>query len=202
MSPKPQVRPGSTRRLTKNSPPPRIGVGQKSSAVELTGSPRFCGAPQGASLDSRRATQMSMSVLRSPSERGRVEAMYRLRPSGDWIGQPSCTAVFSSLLVPNTLSALTAGAQGENSVACAAGANTANSASAASTRWAAAAPLRVIAGPFRSPDRGRDPLSERPLVLQTRGSILQQSSKSGGSTVAWPRADDDDRLPHTGPARG
>jgi hypothetical protein len=52
---------------------------------------------------------MSMSVLGSPGNRGRVEAMYRLSPSGDWIGHPSwCRGVFSSLLVPGTLSAFTA----------------------------------------------------------------------------------------------
>src|SRR5829696_9678963 len=136
MSPMPQVTPGSTRRLTKNSPSPRIGVGQKSSAVELTGAPRFCGAPQGASVDSRSATQMSMSVRVSPSKRGRVDAMNRLRPSGAWIGQPSWNAVFNSPLVPGTSSALTAGAQGENSIACAAGANAARSASTARTRIA------------------------------------------------------------------
>src|SRR5215216_2088981 len=134
--PIPHVTPGSTRLLTKNSPPPRIGVGQKSSAVELTGAPRFCGAPQGASFDSRSATQMSMSVLVSPSKRGRVDAMKRLSPSGAWIGQPSWNAVFNSPLVPGTSSALTAGAQGENSIACAAGANAASSASAARTRIA------------------------------------------------------------------
>src|SRR5215210_5109672 len=122
MSPIPQVTPGVTRRLTKNSPPPRIGVGQKSSDVELTGSGRFSGAPQGPSLDSLCATQRSMSVLRSPAKRGRVEAMYRLSPSGDCIGQPSCTAVFNSADVPSTLSALTAVAHGENSSACADGA--------------------------------------------------------------------------------
>jgi hypothetical protein len=71
----PHVTPGVTRRLTKNRPPPRIGVGQKSSAVELTGEGRFTGAPQGASLDSRSATQMSMSVRVSPSNLGLVDAM-------------------------------------------------------------------------------------------------------------------------------
>ena len=132
----PQVTPGTTRRLTKKSPSPRIGVGQKSSEVELTGAPRFCGAPHGASFDSRSATQMSMSVRVSPSKRGRVEAMNRLNPSGAWIGHPSWNAVFNSLLVPGRPSALTAGAQGENSIACAAGANAASRASAANTRIA------------------------------------------------------------------
>jgi hypothetical protein len=105
----PQVTPGVTLRLTKNRRFPRTGVGQKSSAAELTGSGRFTGAPQGALSDARCATQMSMSVLGSPGNRGRVEAMYRLSPSGDWIGHPSwCRGVFSSLLVPGTLSAFTA----------------------------------------------------------------------------------------------
>src|SRR5215212_7389309 len=137
MSPMPHVTPGSTRRLTKNSPSPRIGVGQKSSAVELTGAPRFCGAPQGESFDSLSATQMSISVRVSPSKRGLVDAMNRFNPSGAWIGQPSWNAVFNSPLVPGTSSALTAGAQGENSIACAAaGTNTASSASATKTRIA------------------------------------------------------------------
>ena len=74
MSPIPHVTPGFTRRLTKKRRPPRVGVGQKSSNVEFTGSPRFSGAPQGASFESRWATQMSMSVRRSPRKRGRVDA--------------------------------------------------------------------------------------------------------------------------------
>ena len=83
-------------RLTKNRPLPRTGVGQKSSAGELTGSPRFCGAPQGASVLGRRATQMSSP----PTPPGRLEAMYSLRSSGDWMGQPSSDGVFSSALFP------------------------------------------------------------------------------------------------------
>ena len=47
MSPCPQA-PGSASRLTKNRPPLPTGVGQKSSAAELTGSPRFSGAPHDA----------------------------------------------------------------------------------------------------------------------------------------------------------
>src|SRR5215207_865000 len=167
MSPMPQVTPGSTRRLTKNSPSPRIGVGQKSSAVELTGAPRFCGAPQGASVDSRSATQMSMSVRVSPSKRGRVDAMNRLRPSGAWIGQPSWNAVFNSPLVPGKSSALTAGVQGENSIAFTDGANTASSASAAKTRTAAGIvdlPLIRMGGARTSADRLRVGAGARPVA--------------------------------------
>src|SRR5918995_7311633 len=99
MSPKPQL-PGRASRLTKNRPFPRTGVGQKSSAVELTGSPRFTGAPNGESVLARCATQMSRSVRVSPGKRGRFDAMYRSRPSGDWIGQPSTKGVFTSELLP------------------------------------------------------------------------------------------------------
>jgi hypothetical protein len=74
MSPRPQLS-AVARRLTKKRPFPRIGVGQKSSAVELTGSPGLTGAPHGAFLLGRWATQMSRSVLVSPSKRGRFEAM-------------------------------------------------------------------------------------------------------------------------------
>jgi hypothetical protein len=63
------------RLLTKKSPPPRTGVGQKSLAVELIGVPTFSGAPQGALRLSRCATQISRSVLVSPAKRGRLEAM-------------------------------------------------------------------------------------------------------------------------------
>ena len=54
---------GSRRRARRA----RIGVGQKSSAVELTGEATFCGAPKGACLFLRCATQMSRSVLVSPT---------------------------------------------------------------------------------------------------------------------------------------
>src|SRR5215211_1728771 len=95
--------------LTKKSPPPWIGVGQKSLAAEFTGAPRFTGAPQGAALLARRATQMSMP----PSPPGRFEAMYRLSPSGDSIGQPSSATVLSSALLPATSSIFCAGAHAE-----------------------------------------------------------------------------------------
>src|SRR6266542_3774277 len=107
LSPMPQL-PGSSL-LTKKRPFPRTGVGQKSSAVELTGSPRFCGAPQGALVPDRRATQMSSP----PTPSGRFEAMYRLRPSGDWIGQPSIHSVFSSSLLPSISSIFCAGLHSE-----------------------------------------------------------------------------------------
>src|SRR5215218_1211595 len=95
--------------LTKKSPPPAIGVGQKSLAAEFTGAPTFTGAPHGAALLARRATQMSMP----PSPPGRFEAMYRLSPSGDSIGQPSSATVLSSALLPATSSIFCAGPQAE-----------------------------------------------------------------------------------------
>src|SRR4051812_39378820 len=112
MSPIPQA-PGSASRLTKNRSPPRIGVGQKSSADELTGSPRFCGAPQGEAVVARWATQMSRSDLGSPTKRGRFDAMYRLRPSGDWWGHPSSDGVLTSELLPAISSTFWAVAQSE-----------------------------------------------------------------------------------------
>jgi hypothetical protein len=87
---------------------------------------------------------MSMSVLGSPGKRGRVDAMYRLSPSGDWIGHPSWDrGVFSSLLVPGTLSAFTAGAHGDGvGLACAAVAVAAKSARAAVTARAGETTMR------------------------------------------------------------
>jgi hypothetical protein len=64
---------------------------------------------------SRRATQMS----RSPCPPGRVEAMYTLSPSGDWIGQPSMNRVFSSELLPAISSSFWACPHGEKSIASA-----------------------------------------------------------------------------------
>src|SRR5215204_7490403 len=95
--------------LTKKRPPPLIGVGQKSLAAEFTGAPTFTGAPHGAALFARRATQMSIP----PSPPGRFEAMYRLSPSGDSIGQPSSAAVLSSTLLPAISSIFCAGAHTE-----------------------------------------------------------------------------------------
>ena len=45
--------------------------------------------------------------------------MYRLRPSGDWIGQPSTNGVFSSELFPAISSAFWASAQAESCLSCA-----------------------------------------------------------------------------------
>src|SRR5512145_1819718 len=109
MSPCPQA-PGSASLLTKNRPPLPTGVGQKSSAAELTGSPRFCMAPQGELVLARVAVQMSSP----PLPPGRFEAMYRLRPSGDWIGQPSSDGVLSSELLPPTSSIFCAVVQSAN----------------------------------------------------------------------------------------
>src|ERR671933_747365 len=114
MSPSPQL-PGSASLLTKNRPPPRIGVGQKSSEAELTGSPRFSGGPHGACRFGRWETQMSSP----PCPPDRLEARYRLRPSGDWIGHPSSAAVLSSELLPLISSIFAAGAQAPGTAAVA-----------------------------------------------------------------------------------
>src|SRR5262245_15177747 len=82
---------GPGRSDTKNSHLPPTGVGQKSFAAELTGAPRFCGVPQGASLLTRSATQISLP----PEVPGRFDARYRLKPSRDSIGQPSLTGVLT-----------------------------------------------------------------------------------------------------------
>src|SRR5215203_3757081 len=92
MSASPQVTPSTTLLLTNRRPFPWIGVGQKSSDAELIGSGRFTGAPQGSPALARVAAQMS----RPPLPPGRFEAMYRLSPSGDWIGHPSSEGVFRS----------------------------------------------------------------------------------------------------------
>src|SRR5919202_1307106 len=97
MSPRPHVTSGTTLRLTKKRPFPRTGVGQKSSDAELIGSGRFTGAPQESLALARVDTQMS----RPPFPPGRFEAMYRLSPSGDWIGQPSRKGVFRSTWLPS-----------------------------------------------------------------------------------------------------
>src|SRR5689334_17045416 len=114
MSPCPHA-PGSASLLTKNRPPFPTGVGQKSSAAELTGSPRFCGAPHGALVLARVAIQMSSP----PLPPGRFEAMYRLRPSGDWAGQPSSDGVFNSELLPPNSSIFCAADQPANDIASA-----------------------------------------------------------------------------------
>src|SRR5215211_169228 len=125
--------------LTKKSPPPAIGVGQKSLAAEFTGAPTFTGAPHEAALLARRATQMSMP----PSPPGRFEAMYRLSPSGDSIGQPSSATVLSSTLLPAISSIFCAGAQPEK---CGppAQATAANDAATATTPATATAARLVI----------------------------------------------------------
>src|SRR5918994_805089 len=119
MSPSPQLS-AVVLRLTKNRPSPRTGVGQKSSAAELIGSPRFSGAPKGASEFIRRATQISSP----PYPPGRFDAMYRLSPSGAWIGQPSSDGVFNSELLAAISSIFWAGSQAEKGAASAAAADT------------------------------------------------------------------------------
>src|SRR5215204_6900647 len=96
MSASPQVTPSTTLLLTNRRPFPWIGVGQKSSDAELIGSGRFTGAPQGSPALARVAAQMSSP----PLPPGRFEAMYRLSPSGAWIGQPSSDGMLSSALLP------------------------------------------------------------------------------------------------------
>lgn len=45
--------------------------------------------------------RLAIQTSRPPLPTGRFEATYRLRPSGDWIGQPSSDGVLrSGLLVP------------------------------------------------------------------------------------------------------
>src|SRR4030095_516739 len=147
MSPSPQLL-AVTFRLTKNRLSPRTGVGQKSSAAELTGAPRFWGAPKGASVLLRWATQISSP----PSPPGRFEARYRLSPSGDWIGQPSRAGVFRSGLLPAISSTFWAGAQPEKCVAPAAVAIDPTTATIA-TATASLIHLRLCEPPFltRSP---------------------------------------------------
>src|SRR5918996_6614510 len=96
MSPRPQVTPAIVLLLTNRRPFPWIGVGQKSSDSELIGSGRLTGAPHGSLVLARVASQMS----RPPLPPGRFEAMYRLSPSGAWIGQPSSADVLSSAWFP------------------------------------------------------------------------------------------------------
>src|SRR5690242_6829427 len=81
---------------TKKSPLPRTGVGQNSSAALLRSAPgssfTLTGFPHASSVLARCATHRSRPALP-----GRFDAMYRFSPSGDWIGHPSCAAVFTPL---------------------------------------------------------------------------------------------------------
>src|SRR5690606_10262721 len=86
---------GPGRSETNSSQRPSIGVGQKSLAAELTGAPRLTGAPKGSSFEARSDAQMSLPPS-APSP-ARVLAMYRLRPSGDSIGQPSADGLLTSM---------------------------------------------------------------------------------------------------------
>src|SRR5215216_2354986 len=185
MSPSPQLT-AVVLRLTKKSPFPRIGVGQKSSAVEFTGSPRFTGAPHGAPTLARLATQMSRSVLVSPAKRGRVVAMYRLSPSGDWIGQPSWNVVFSSELLPAISSIFCAGAHGEKCIAWAAAASAVRLVSAATN--ATFIPFRILT-PFptcSSPESAAHVLvgSHEARKRLPTGLLWRQASAPGGCLPA------------------
>ena len=57
--------------------------------LEFTGAPRFSGGPPRRAFVSRRATQMSRSVLRSRRNGAGWRPSTGCRPSGDSIGQPS-----------------------------------------------------------------------------------------------------------------
>src|SRR3990170_3859579 len=111
MSPPPQP-PGRVE--TNRSAFPRRGVGQKSAKVEFTGGPMFSADPHGPSIDWRWNTQMSFGSG-FPVPPARFEAMHRLRPSGDSIGQPSAAPVLTpgsgtaSSHAPNDLPAAPAG---------------------------------------------------------------------------------------------
>src|SRR5918993_6088834 len=85
--------PSPARSDTKNSERPITGVGQKSAAVVLIGAPRLRGSPQGDVRLARSAAQMSLP----PNVPARFEAMNRLRPSADSIGQPSAAVELTSV---------------------------------------------------------------------------------------------------------
>src|SRR5919202_5938012 len=123
MSPCPQA-PGSAFLLTKNRPRLPTGVGQKSSAAELTGSPTFTGSPHGALVLARVDIQMSSP----PFPPGRFEARYRLRRFGDWIGQPSSAGVLISELLAPISSIFSADVHADASPASASAATPATSA--------------------------------------------------------------------------
>src|SRR5688572_5943745 len=96
MSPPPQgvgPVPSPARSETKNSQRPMTGVGQKSAALVLIGAPRLRGSDQGDVRLTRSAAQMSLP----PNVPARFEAMNRLRPSADSIGQPSALGEFTSV---------------------------------------------------------------------------------------------------------
>src|SRR5688500_699134 len=101
MSPRPQP---PLRRLTKyNVCPSRLIVGQKSSAVELTGAPMFTGSPHSSSALVRVETQMSRPPKPlDPSDAvlDRLDAMKKVRPSGAEKGHPSLAVVLKSMCVP------------------------------------------------------------------------------------------------------
>jgi hypothetical protein len=59
-------------------------------------------------------------MSRRPRPPGRFDAMYRLRPSGAWIGHPSRNGVFSSELQPGISSIFVAVPHGEKCIALAA----------------------------------------------------------------------------------
>jgi hypothetical protein len=97
----------------------------------LIGAGRFSGAPNGSSTLSRRAIQMSSP----PLPPARLEAMKRLRPSGERIGQPSSDGVLIRSLLPATSSSLTASLQTPSAWALAEAANTAATAAHAAATF-------------------------------------------------------------------
>src|ERR671910_2701993 len=94
---------------TKKSPFPRTGVGQNSSALVFRSDPgasfRLTGLPHWS--PSRWPTHRSSAPAPPP----RVDAIYRLPPSGDSIGHPSEAGVFTP--TASTGSTRTAGPQAE-----------------------------------------------------------------------------------------
>src|SRR5918994_6570279 len=137
-------------RLTKKSPFLRTGVGQKSSEAELIGSGRFTGAPHGSLVLARVDTQMSSP----PLPPGRFEAMYRLSPSGDSIGQPSSDGVFRSGWFPAISSIFCAVLHAEK-CGPADAASAAPEATATTSATTSARLRMLIASPFRSLRRAR-----------------------------------------------
>src|ERR671919_2735319 len=144
MSPRPQVTPAIVLLLTNRRPLPWIGVGQKSSDSELIGSGRLTGAPHGSLVLARVASQMS----RPPLPPGRLEAMYRLSPSGDWIGHPSRDGVFRSGWLPATSSIFCARLHAEK-CGPAAAANAPLEAAPITSAITSARLKMLIAAPFR-----------------------------------------------------
>ncbi|MCA1640487.1 MAG: serine/threonine protein kinase [Acidobacteria bacterium] len=109
--------------------PSQESVARVSFAALLT-AVRLTGAAQSSSVLPRTAVQMSWP----PRPPGRFEAMKRLCPSGDWIGQPSLNGVLSCALVPGIDSALTGAPHSPKCLAEASGAKISAATQPADTR--------------------------------------------------------------------